>query len=226
LSKLRVLRHARNVIKHVVDSSVIKVLHLIVILYPLNPIHLIPALTSSLVYLRWREWIKILIVIVVSLPALVRNIYVVYVLLIIYTSILVLAYRAELKHLVLPSLIFIPFLVLTIHQGIDSVMSFTHALTMWIRGNGNYLVPVYTILAINTILITTLNILYKRFNIKSKTLPEISIPILLFMFLLVSAAVVLAIGDESKANKLAELAYYSLVIGVALQLYDVARGSK
>jgi len=42
--------------------------------------------------------------------------------------------------------------------------------------------------------------------------------IITFMILLSSAAIYLTMGNESLANKLAEYAYYALVVGVILQL--------
>ena len=42
--------------------------------------------------------------------------------------------------------------------------------------------------------------------------------IIVFMILLTTAAVYLALGDEANANNIAVYAYYSLVIGVFLQL--------
>jgi len=46
-----------------------------------------------------------------------------------------------------------------------------------------------------------------------------AVPVAAFMVLLVTAAAWLAAGFEAAANKAAELAYYFLVAGVALQLY-------
>jgi len=48
-----------------------------------------------------------------------------------------------------------------------------------------------------------------------------SYPVIQFMTLLIYAAVLLALGDESLANRYAEVAYYSLVTGVALLLKQV-----
>jgi len=45
-----------------------------------------------------------------------------------------------------------------------------------------------------------------------------SYPVIQFMALLIYAAVLLALGNESLANRYAEVAYYSLVTGVALLL--------
>ena len=44
-----------------------------------------------------------------------------------------------------------------------------------------------------------------------------------FMTLLTSAAIYLSLGDEAFAEKLAEYAYYSLVIGVILQLISLKK---
>ena len=46
-----------------------------------------------------------------------------------------------------------------------------------------------------------------------------AVPVIAFMVLLMMAAAWLALGLEGTANKMAELAYYFLVAGVALQLY-------
>jgi len=45
--------------------------------------------------------------------------------------------------------------------------------------------------------------------------------IIAFMIMLISAAVALALGSEVLANKLAEVAYYFLVIGVVAQLVNL-----
>ncbi len=47
--------------------------------------------------------------------------------------------------------------------------------------------------------------------------------IVAFMILLITAAIYLAYGNEAKANKLAEYAYYNLVIGVLLQLVSLIK---
>jgi len=67
-----------------------------------------------------------------------------------------------------------------------------------------------------------------KIRISSKRIYEINLTylkenwgapfIITFMILLIAAATYLAIGNEPIANKLAEYAYYSLVIGVILQL--------
>jgi len=49
-----------------------------------------------------------------------------------------------------------------------------------------------------------------------------SYPVIQFMVLLIYAAVLLALGNESLANRYAEVAYYSLVVGVVLLLKQVA----
>ncbi len=50
-----------------------------------------------------------------------------------------------------------------------------------------------------------------------------AVPVIAFMALLMMAAAWLAAGFEGNANKAAELAYYFLVAGVALQLYAAVR---
>ena len=47
--------------------------------------------------------------------------------------------------------------------------------------------------------------------------------IVAFMVMLTSAAIALALGGEVLANKLAEVAYYFLVIGVVAQLVNLVR---
>ena len=47
--------------------------------------------------------------------------------------------------------------------------------------------------------------------------------IVAFMVMLTSAAIALALGSEVLANKLAEVAYYFLVIGVVAQLVNLVR---
>ncbi len=47
--------------------------------------------------------------------------------------------------------------------------------------------------------------------------------IIAFMILIVIAAVELALGYENAANKIAEIAYIYLVIGVILTIYSILR---
>ena len=47
--------------------------------------------------------------------------------------------------------------------------------------------------------------------------------IVAFIYLLLLASIYLALGNEGAANLLAEYAYYSLVIGVLLELVSVIR---
>ena len=47
--------------------------------------------------------------------------------------------------------------------------------------------------------------------------------IIAFIIVLVVAAVLLALNDEEDANKLAEISYYMLVLGVILQLILLAK---
>lgn len=47
--------------------------------------------------------------------------------------------------------------------------------------------------------------------------------IIAFMIVLAVAAVLLALNDEEDANKLAEISYYMLVLGVVLQLILLAK---
>ena len=47
--------------------------------------------------------------------------------------------------------------------------------------------------------------------------------IIAFMIVLAVAAVLLALNDEEDANKLAEISYYMLVLGVILQLILLAK---
>ena len=51
-------------------------------------------------------------------------------------------------------------------------------------------------------------------------------PALAFMVLLTAAAVELAMGNEALANRLAEYAYYALVVAVVTALVDALRSSK
>ena len=47
-----------------------------------------------------------------------------------------------------------------------------------------------------------------------------------FMVFLISAAILLALNNEAQANKLAEYAYYSLVIAVVIKIADYIKYSR
>ena len=86
------------------------------------------------------------------------------------------------------------------------------------------LIPAHFVLAFTSLSVTYtsgLKVRGGRLGILANYLRENpgAVPVIAFMVLLIMAAAWLALGLEETANKAAELAYYFLVAGVALQLY-------
>jgi hypothetical protein len=69
-------------------------------------------------------------------------------------------------------------------------------------------------------LIVVFLILRFKFNFASRSI------IVLAIFFLVLAAIVNGLGSASTANDLAILAFYSMVVGIVLMVYDQVRATK
>jgi len=108
-----------------------------------------------------------------------------------------------------------------LHSGITSFTTYVLALQEWVisKTPTNELTSLYLVVLINFLLIWFVNTLWRIKGIGKFLAENVgALPAILFMALLIGAAALLALGDEVGANKLAELAYYSLVISVAIQI--------
>lgn len=100
-----------------------------------------------------------------------------------------------------------------------SIVEFADFLKIWCLRGSPWYIALYLVIML-TAVGYVLGLASKSKHISEN--PGVT-PVVMFMVMLVLAAVLLALGNERGANRLAELAYYFLVIGVALQLYSVAR---
>ncbi len=110
------------------------------------------------------------------------------------------------------------------------VINFADTLRRWWEGSKYPLAPVYLTLAFSCSSVAYSLALSEGGNngpfskIRNYLKDNLGVmPVLAFMASLISAAVYLALGYEGSANKLAELAYYFLVIGVGLQIYEAVK---
>ena len=102
------------------------------------------------------------------------------------------------------------------------VTNFVVLLNRWVEGLGESAVPIYVV----SVVICELSDLSRHIHrsiLQHLEDPSIAAAVV-FMLFLVSAAVELGLGYEALANRLAELAYISLVIAVVAQIYQMARG--
>ncbi len=111
---------------------------------------------------------------------------------------------------------------------IDNVLTLSgygDALRKWINDDVFWWIPIHLIIASIVFENTIVRIPFIRDSRVSKYFIETpgAIPVIHFIVFLITAAIYLALEAEALANRLAELAYYSLVIGVSLEIYSVLK---
>lgn len=126
--------------------------------------------------------------------------------------------RAFAKTLALALLAVIAGLVL--NSGVYSAPELYVALREWVARGVNSYIPIYIASVLNAVIIY---ITYGGRDSLAKGSSPATVPTGLFMAFLTAAALLLALGREGDANRLAELAYYNLVIAVGLALVDTLK---
>jgi len=107
-------------------------------------------------------------------------------------------------------------------NGVLYVHAFADYLSKWVRGSGSSLAPLYVVYVV----VSEVSDISKQLSFRAcRYLSDPSVAAaLLFTILLIAAAALLGMGSDALANKLAEMAYFSLVAAVLVQLYQIARG--
>ena len=207
---------------------------LFITLLPLNPLHsllLIPivVLIIKMKIMRPLKYVIVLGLILLSLSIIILKSSYIYYATITYCTLLfmlnlVFNVKKGRLDLILTYIIVTVFSSMLVIHGSLTFNQFITSVLSWIKGikDVSSLHPLYLTLLINLVLITLVKLYGELSSVRLGS--EGIIPILLFMFLLISSAILLALGNEARANKLAELAYYNLVIGVVIEIYKVARG--
>ena len=214
-------------------------LYLSLLLYPLNPLNLVPLIIYliRLMKLRIKHLTYIVptsLAIVLTLVSLVNYFpHLNYIYLTCLTAVILLIIVKE-KSIdrLLASLTTLVLVLLVVNNSSYNIYTLTTQFTLWVEGRGTSLLPLYVILLANALVIALVKFISRplctkgSLSSKSPIFTPQAIPTLLFITLLISAATLLAMGKEAKANKLAELAYYSLVMAVCLAIYDVVKSGK
>jgi len=110
----------------------------------------------------------------------------------------------------------IALVVLVIRSGVCDFMQFA----LWLLSN-HWAAPLYIVALVNVL---TINICAKLLE-KARFELEF-IPLLYFMEFLILASILLIAGKEYWANKVAEIAYYNLVLGVIICLVRLSEEEK
>jgi len=190
-------------------------------LQPLSPLNVFILPSILLEPIRKRNWALIAMLfaigILTTVPLAAARI---------VGSVLILA-LVLLSHKFSPAEVFARAFILSIATYLASfgsagnVMSFVFDLQQWVSKGGNDVLALYvaciTVAEVSDVSkVAGLRLLKKLEN------PSIAAG-MLFVAFLVFAAVLLAVGMEALANRLAELAYIALVIAVAHQVYELKR---
>ncbi len=109
-----------------------------------------------------------------------------------------------------------------------SINEYYAGLRSYVSGTDYEVLGIHVVLLSFITVYSVMNIPFLRASRIGKYLVENpgAYPVIQFMVLLIYAAILLALNHEGLANKAAELAYYSLVIGVVLSIVDVVREEK
>ncbi len=213
--------------------------YLSLLLYPLNPLNLVPLITYLIKLIKLRSNYLIYVVptslaLVLTLVSLINYFpYLNYIYLTcLIVVVLLITLKEKLIDRLLASLITLVLVLSVVNNSPYNIHTLTTQFTLWVMGRSTSLLPLYVTILINALAITLVKFVSRPLRIgeglssKSAILTPQAIPTLVFITLLISAAALLALGKEDKANKLAELAYYSLVMAVCLAIYDVVKSSK
>ncbi len=195
-----------------------KVLLLAVSLEPFEPFNIAGFAIASLIAYREGAAATLALIAAYMVLHIASPILAIAVVAILVTAIRVLERRLTVS--IIGLLLLLLLTALAIRSGMHTFFDSYRALLVWVSERGSSgIVPLYLAASSNAVLMY----LASRYAPKSLKENPGSAPAILFMLLLINAAIVLALGNEVHANKLAELAYYSLVIAVCAQLVDVVR---
>ena len=107
---------------------------------------------------------------------------------------------------------------------VNNVFSYVESLRSFFMGLGPWFIPLHIASASTALILISMETIFKDTKIgRYLTQNTAAYPATQFIALLIAAATKLAMGDEATANRLAEIAYYSLALAVLLALVQVAR---
>jgi len=203
------------------DGLSIYVLILTVFIAPIHPLELIPLIAIA-VYLFLRAVRIPLLYAVVVLYIVLSSVSLRIGVIVLTTFVLLLSTYVRRFWLALGSLMLSAVSYYILGYSMD-IYSYVNALAGYISGRGYEAMGIY--IALLPILIVYIA-MYTQFFRDTRIGGYIvsnpgSYPVIQFMALLIYVAILLALGNESLANRYAEIAYYSLVIGVVLLLKQV-----
>jgi len=207
------------------DGLPIYVLILTVFIAPIHPLELTPLIAIT-IYLSLRAgripmlYAVAVLYIVLSFVSLRIGV-IVLTAFVLLLSIYIRRFWLALGGLVLSA---VSYYILGFSTDIYSIYSYVNALVSYMSGRGCEAMGIYLALLSILLVFTTM---YTPFFRDTRIGGYIvsnpgSYPVIQFMVLLIYAAILLALGNESLANRYAETAYYSLVVGVVLLLKQVA----
>lgn len=142
---------------------------------------------------------------------------------VLYTLILSILSKKKILALAIMFVGLVTYFALT--DNVLTVNDYGDALRKWIDNGIFWWIPLHLVIASIVFENTLIRIPFVRDSRLSKYFIETpgAIPVVHFIVFLITASIYLALGTEALANRLTELAYYSLVIGVSLEIYSVLK---
>ncbi len=199
---------------------VIYALVLAFLLSPLWPLDII-LLVSLSVYMYYRFRRDSLLLVGVSIVYAVSSFTGYYVIgLILLAGFVVIVLASEKKFLLSLGVVFSALLTYQVLKLSHMVTDYLLVFKRFLVENGYEAVGIHIVVLLTVFIYVSMSTSFFRDTRIGRYFTENpgAYPVIQFMVLLVYAAVLLAYGNEALANKYAELAYYSLVVGVALSI--------
>ena len=208
-------------------NVVVKLLSYMGLFAPLSPLHVPFALVLAYNVIRERSFSMILTVMIALVSSILVLIGLPYALPIVVLSYLVpLIVKVKEFRLQLLGFIVLQLLSLvTIFNGVGDLWSFINKLKTWVNTTSSSEVVIFYLATLTSAILIEYASIIRHWISQAQYFKENpgAIPIILFMASLIGAAILLACGNERAANRIAELAYYYLVIGVVLQLVTTVK---
>ena len=191
-------------------------------LIPLKPLHLLTSLPMIYVGIRGRSSKLLVVALLISVLPYITS-WGALALTLIYIIIHIVKAR-DLRPLLLGLITLQLISAANLVYGVTDLWVFINHIRMWAQQSLETPSVIYLVTAVTVAVLEYSSLTCKLGKTCYFTENLGAAPIIIFMTLLLGAALTLSLGNEKTANKLAELAYYNLVIGVALQLYVAVRG--
>ncbi len=190
-------------------------------LTPLSPLHLAPLSVFMVECALQKLYLQEILPILIIVLTLARFTVLVPILTLLATIVLCIASRRS-RWFITGSLALQLFSILCIHEGVVGLHAFIIELKTWAIGSSSNLTPFYTVLLFTLAFIDYFKLVHARFSSGGffAEAPE-RVPVVMFMLLLCIAVALLGMDRRGLANKVAELAYYFLMVGVLMAFKSV-----